>query len=265
VSHATPFHAATEAGAIVGISALDVVDGLKLGSLRADEWFPLASAENLVIGSAVVDAVSRGELRWNDLVPGVELDPDSTSHELYPHMWGQTELELREIVEMAVGALDHHCALALVALLGGWESLLRRVGEIHGEMRLSPRPNYSAARLDTMAALARSIALGHSSAPRLWRPVVSGMVRQIFQSDEIPAHHVLNVQGGLEASAMDIGILGDVATANLVAYAVATKEATDPARLLAVYETMEDVVRDLYREHVAESPPGRIVLTQIDR
>lgn len=265
MSEATPFRAASDAGAIMGISALSVADGRALGSLRANEWFPLASAENLIIGSAVVDAVRVGQLRWDDVVRDVELDPDSASHELYPHLWGQPELELRDIVEMAVGALDHHCAHALAAPLGGWDSLQRRVRELFGEIDLSPASGGSLARLVALATLVRSIALGHRRAPRLWRPLVAGMVRQVYQAEDIPAHFVLNVQGGLEASAIDIGILGDVATDNLVAYAVAAKEASNPARLLAVYETMEEVVRDLYREHIAATPPGRIELTQINR
>jgi hypothetical protein len=153
----------------------------------------------------------------------------------------------------------------LATALGGWDTLQRRVRELFGEIDLSPTSGRSVARLDTMANLVRTIALGQRRSPRLWRPLIAGMVRQVYQAEEIPAHLVLNVQGGLEASAIDVGILGDVATDNLVAYAVAAKEASNPARLLAVYETMEEVVRDLYREHIAEMPRGRIELTQIDR
>ncbi len=265
MSRATPFRAATGAGAIVGISALAVVDGRALGSLRADEWFPLESAANLVVAAVVVDAVSIGEFRWDDVVPGIRLDRASGSDELYPHLWEQQELELRDIVEISVGALDHHCAVALVDLLGGWVPLQRRVSELYGNGRLALTPESSTARLDTMAALARSIALGHRHQPRLWRPLISGLVRQLYQADDIPPHHVMNVQGGLEASAIDIGILGDVSTENLVAYAVAAKEVSNPAHLLALYETMEDVIRDMYRQHIAEPLSGRFELTQIDR
>jgi hypothetical protein len=263
----SPFQAAASAGATVGIIALAIRDGRTLGSLEEDAWYPLASAGKLVIGCAAVDAVRSGELRWDAPIRDLELDPEAGSRELYPHLWGQAELELREVVEVMVAGLDRNCAAAVARQLGGWEALQERVRALYPNVRVSGDTSdtrQNSARLESIAQVARSVALGYQESPRLWRPVVAGLVRQPYKADGVPAHHILNVQGGLDTAVIDVGLMGDIATEDPVAYAVAAKQVADPGKLLAVYETLEQVIRDLYEEHVAAPlPPGHIPLTQI--
>ena len=242
------------AGGAFGAVALSVGDGRVLSSLNEDQWFPLASAGKLAVGWGAVDAVRRSKVRWRTLLQGLELDPEAGAWELYPHMMGQTELELREVVEVMIGGLDHYYAMAVARQVGGWEHLQERLSGAYPQIRVNKNPYdpvENVARLDAAARLARDVALGYREEPRLWRPVVAGMVRQQFKADEIPPHRVLNVQGGLGDAAIDVGLLGDIWGDDLVAYAVAVKRMPGRDELFAAYRRQEDFIRDVYDEHVA--------------
>lgn len=263
----SPFSNAASAGATVGIMAVSVKDGRPLGSLEERTWFPLASAAKLVVGCLAVDAVRIGNLRWDTQLSGLEMDENEPGVELYPHLKGQHELELRDVVEVMIAGLDHSYAVAVVERLGGWEALVRRLRDLYPRIKVSSDPTdheRNAGRLDAVASLVRSVALGHREDARLWRPVIAGLVRQRYKADGIPEYHLLNIQGGLDDALIDIGLLGDISTDNLVAYAVAAKAVADPTKLLAIYETAEGVIQDLYQEHIAPPPPrGYIELRQI--
>ncbi|MDP9380022.1 MAG: class A beta-lactamase-related serine hydrolase [Chloroflexota bacterium] len=243
-----------KAGGSLGVLAMSVPDGRTLSSLHEDESFPLASAAKLAIGWAAADAVRGGKVRWHTLVRGLELDPnDEGGRELYPHIFGQTELELREVVEVMIGALDHYYAMAVARQLGGWDAVQRRISDAYPGVRVHMNPydpEQNSGQLTDVVRLARDVAAGYRKEPRLWRPVVAGLVRQQYKADDIPPHHVLNVQGGLGDAVIDTGLLGDIASPNLLAYAVAVKRIGRPEELVAAYNRLEDVIRDLYDDHI---------------
>ncbi len=247
----------SSAGGIAGALVLSVPEGRIVAELNPDSRFPLASSSRLLVAYAAADAIRSGELAPDRLVGGLALAPHATSNEVYPHLRGVSELELRDVVEVSIGGLDPNYADTLARLLGGWEAVAARVGRLYPGARVSSDvrdPEETSAPLRALAETMRTLALAYRVEPRPWLPVVEGMLRHPYKADGIPPQRVLNAQGGWAEGAIDIGLLGDIVGGQLLAYSVAIAAIRKREVLLTVYDEVERVIRELYRDFFPEPP-----------
>lgn len=216
---------------------------------QSDLMLPLASAAKLVIASMAVDAVKRGEVTWDTIVPNVEFDKNEDSHILYPHLQGITELELRDVVEVMIACHDQNLAQAVVSLFGGWFSIQSRIARRYLDIRVHRNPQdieKNAGRLDVLMQIVRDAVLGYRKNPALWRPMIAGMVRHRDKPQGITSYHVANMTGGLPNVTIDIGILGNINDDNALIYAVAGKNLPDRSFYQSADETLAEMVRLMY-------------------
>lgn len=245
-------NAASAVGGSAGAVALSLPEGRTLFSEGEDDRLPLASSGKLPVAWAAAKAVGTGALAWGQVIGGLAMQRGHECEQVYPHLSTRTELELRDAVEVMVACADQGYATMIARLLGGWDEVQRRVASAYLAMRVSVDTmdtERNSAPLSSAAQLALDIGRGYRNDPRIWLPVVTGMLRWRFKVDDVPPHLVFNVQGGGGGSAVDFGVLGDLATGPAVAYAVGIKGIPDD-HMEGVYESAERVIRSIFREHI---------------
>ncbi len=232
----------------VGVVAIHSNRGPIL-SVGEANWYPLASSAKVAIGAVVATQVQVGAVTWDTRIDDLTLDRNEDSYILYPHLQSLNSYTLRDATEIMIACHDHVCANAIANLLGGWDSLQWLVNETWPNIHVAKNPrsvSENTGQLRAMAELMTTIGSGYRKDLELWRPVVSGLVRQADKTEGIPVQGQWNLTGGLPNALMDVGILGDFSASNYVTYAVAGKGLLDRSIAYGADNLLAQVIFELY-------------------
>jgi hypothetical protein len=195
----------------VGITIYSTKEKGQKTSLNSELKIPLASAAKVAIAFCVAKWVEDDLVNWDAIVEEVSFNPEEDSKELYPHLQNRQTLPLREAVEIMIACHDSYIAGCIVKFCGGWEKLNKSIQSYYPSINITenPRDIENRAQLNEMFDLMKHIYQGYETHPLLWTPIINGLVRQKGDINQIPAHHLNHMTGGLENAAVDVGIIGD--------------------------------------------------------
>ncbi|WP_044339325.1 serine hydrolase [Rossellomorea aquimaris] len=195
----------------VGITIFSTKENKENTSLNSELKIPLASAAKVAIAFCVAKWVEDDLVNWDAIVEGVSFNPEEDSKELYPHLQNRQSLPLREAVEVMIACHDSYIARCIVHFCGGWKKLNKSIQSYYPTINVTenPRDLENKAQLNEMLDLMIRIYQGYKTHPLIWTPIINGLVRQKGDINQIPAHHLNHMTGGLDNVAVDIGIIGD--------------------------------------------------------
>ncbi|OFW79268.1 MAG: hypothetical protein A2201_07275 [Alicyclobacillus sp. RIFOXYA1_FULL_53_8] len=231
-----------------GLYVLDS-NGDVLLSEQASTRFPLASAAKVAVGWAITQRVLDGTLDWQQKISELVFDPKEDSADVYPHLQGLHEYELRDVVEVMIACHDGNCANGLANLIGGWGVVQSDIAQkyprvsVHQAARDEER---NSAELAEMVRMVQEIVKSYPRTPSLWKPVLAGLVRQQDKTDDIPRHRLMNMTGGLATAMIDVGVMGSIHDGNYIVYGIAGKNLADRASAPTTDEAFAEVLRQLY-------------------
>jgi hypothetical protein len=180
-------------------------------STNEDLLVPLASAAKVGIGYCIAKFIEEGEFKWTDQVEQISFNPNEDSREIYPHLQTRGSLFLQEAVEVMIACHDSFIANRVVHYCGGWEKINQKIQSsfIHMNFTEDPRDTQNIGKLSELMGLMQLIYQGYKNNPKVWNPIVNGLVRQRGGIKGIPSHHLNHMTGGLPNVAIDVGILGE--------------------------------------------------------
>ncbi|KWU56579.1 hypothetical protein AWW70_22525 [Bacillus mycoides] len=181
-----------------------------IASYNNELYVPLASAAKLAIGFAVANMVKEKQISWNDILHQIKFNPKEDSSQLYPHLQGRDTLTLSKAVEVMIACHDSYIAQSIVIHCGGWDTVREYVSTNFSKIHIqeNPRDEKNIGELKQVLSLLLHIFQGYKSAPELWEPIISGMVRQQGEYEGIPYYHLAHMTGGLPTATINIGIIG---------------------------------------------------------
>ncbi|MGE7886978.1 serine hydrolase [Bacillus cereus] len=194
----------------VGMEIYSTKNNRIVASYNSELNIPLASAAKLVIGFVVTKMVKENKHNWNDILHHITFNPNEDSAQLYPHLQGRTALALSKAVEVMIACHDSYIAQSVVMHCGGWDAVKMYAKTYFSKIHIqeNARDEKNVGELNEVLALLIQIFQGYKSEPELWEPIISGMVRQQGEYEEIPYHHLAHMTGGLPTATINIGIIG---------------------------------------------------------
>lgn len=180
-------------------------------SANEDLLVPLASAAKVGIGYCIAKLIEEGEFKWTDQVDQISFNPKEDSKEIYPHLQTRDSLLLQEAVEVMIACHDSIIANRVVNYCGGWEKINQKIQSsfIHMNFTEEPRDKQNLGKLSEVMGVMQLIYQGYKHNPKVWYPIVNGLVRQRSDIEGIPSQNLNHMTGGLSNAAIDVGILGE--------------------------------------------------------
>ena len=194
----------------VGMAIYSTKNNRIVASYNSELNIPLASAAKLVIGFVVTQMVKENKHNWNDILHYIKFNPHEDSAQLYPHLQGRTSLTLSQAVEVIIACHDSYVAQSVVMHCGGWDAVKMYAQTYFSKIHIqeNARDEKNVGELSEVLALFIQTFQGYKSEPELWEPIISGMVRQQGEYEEIPYYHITHMTGGLLTATINIGIIG---------------------------------------------------------
>lgn len=194
----------------VGMAIYSTKNNRIVASYNSELNIPLASAAKLVIGFVVTQMVKENKHNWNDILHYIKFNPHEDSAQLYPHLQGRTSLTLSQAVEVMIACHDSYVAQSVVMHCGGWDAVKMYAQTYFSKIHIqeNARDEKNVGELSEVLALFIQTFQGYKSEPELWEPIISGMVRQQGEYEEIPYYHITHMTGGLLTATINIGIIG---------------------------------------------------------
>ena len=154
--------------------------------------------------------VKENKHNWNDILHYIKFNPHEDSAQLYPHLQGRTSLTLSQAVEVMIACHDSYVAQSVVMHCGGWDAVKMYAQTYFSKIHIqeNARDEKNVGELSEVLALFIQTFQGYKSEPELWEPIISGMVRQQGEYEEIPYYHITHMTGGLLTATINIGIIG---------------------------------------------------------
>ncbi|KFN04323.1 class A beta-lactamase [Bacillus clarus] len=234
----------------VGILVYSTKNENIVASHNSEQYVPLASAAKVAIGFVVAKMVEKNEISWNDELNHITFNPKEDSAQLYPHLQGRDTLTLRNAVEVMIACHDSYIAQSVVMHCGGWDGVRQCVQTYFSKIHIkeNPKDEQNVGELNQILTLLIYIFQGYKSAPELWEPIMSGMVRQQGNYEGIPYYHIAHMTGGLPTATINIGIIGMCHEYPFL-YVMGAKELPNRLENKETDIKMEEVLQYLYREY----------------
>ncbi|MED1510905.1 serine hydrolase [Bacillus proteolyticus] len=194
----------------VGVTIYSTKNERIVASYNSEIYIPLASAAKVVIGFVAAQMVKGNKRNWNDILHHIKFHPHEDSAQLYPHLHGRSTLTLSKAVEVMIACHDSYIAQSIVMHCGGWDTIREYVSTNFSKIHIqeNPKDEKNIGELKQVLSLLLHIFQGYKSAPELWEPIISGMVRQQGEYEGIPYYHLAHMTGGLPTATINIGIIG---------------------------------------------------------
>ncbi|MBJ8105425.1 MULTISPECIES: serine hydrolase [Bacillus cereus group] len=194
----------------VGVTIYSTKNERIVASYNSEIYIPLASAAKVVIGFVAAQMVKGNKRNWNDILHHIKFHPHEDSAQLYPHLQGRSTLTLSKAVEVMIACHDSYIAQSIVMHCGGWDTIREYVSTKFSKIHIqeNPKDEKNIGELKQVLSLLLHIFQGYKSAPELWEPIISGMVRQQGEYEGIPYYHLAHMTGGLPTATINIGIIG---------------------------------------------------------
>ncbi|MFX3675172.1 MAG: serine hydrolase [Paenisporosarcina sp.] len=195
----------------VGIIIYSNMEQKIVSSFNSEIKVPLASAAKVAIGFCIAKWVEEGHLMWNDIIEGISLNPEEDSKILYPHLQQRRSLALHEAVEVMIACHDSYIANKIVQVCGGWDKVNAKMNLYFNTIHITQnsRDLNNSGELSQLLELLCLIYQGYKTSPKLWTPLINGLVRQQDEVKGIPPHLLNHMTGGLENVVVDVGIIGE--------------------------------------------------------
>ncbi|OPA22174.1 hypothetical protein BHL47_27650 [Bacillus cereus] len=234
----------------VGMAIYSTKDNRIVASYNNELNIPLASAAKLVIGFVVTQMVKENKHNWNDILHHIKFNPHEDSAQLYPHLQGRTSLTLSQAVEVMIACHDSCVAQSVVMHCGGWDAVKMYAQTYFSKIYIqeNARDEKNVGELSEVLALFIQTFQGYKSEPELWEPIISGMVRQQGEYEEIPYYHLAHMTGGLLTPTINIGIIGMFNEFPLL-YVMGGKDLPNRRENKEVDEAFAAVLKYIYKEY----------------
>ncbi|CGG67456.1 Uncharacterised protein [Streptococcus pneumoniae] len=234
----------------VGMAIYSTKNNRIVASYNSELNIPLASAAKLVIGFVVTQMVKENKHNWNDILHYIKFNPHEDSAQLYPHLQGRTSLTLSQAVEVMIACHDSYVAQSVVMHCGGWDAVKMYAQTYFSKIHIqeNARDEKNVGELSEVLALFIQTFQGYKSEPELWEPIISGMVRQQGEYEEIPYYHITHMTGGLLTATINIGIIGMFNELPLL-YVIGGKDLPNRGENKEVDEAFAVVLKYIYKEY----------------
>ncbi|MGG5737146.1 MULTISPECIES: serine hydrolase [Bacillus cereus group] len=234
----------------VGILVYSTKNGNIVATHNDELYVPLASAAKVAIGFAVAKMVKDKLISWSDKLHHIKYNPNEDSAQLYPHLQDRATLTLSKAVEVMVACHDSYIAQSIVMHCGGWDTIREYVSTNFSKIHIqeNPKDEKNIGELKQVLSLLLHIFQGHKSAPELWEPIISGMVRQQGDYESIPYYHLAHMTGGLPTATINIGIIGMFHEFPFL-YVIGGKDLPNRFNNKMVDETITEALKCLYKEY----------------
>jgi len=218
-------------------------------SEQASTQFPLACVSKVAVGCAAVQHVLDGMLYWEQSISESVFDPKEDSADVYPHLQGLAQYEIRDVVEVMIACHDGKCANSVANLIGGWGVVQTNINHKHSRIHVNQNARdeeRNSAELKEIVSLFQDIVKDYCRTPALWKPVISGLVRQQDKTAGIPRNRLMNMTGGLPTAMIDVGVMGSISDGNYVVYGIAGKNLPDRSSTSITDDAIAEALRELY-------------------
>ncbi|GLV64398.1 class A beta-lactamase [Bacillus mycoides] len=234
----------------VGVTIYSTKNERIVASFNSEIYIPLASAAKVVIGFVAAQMVKGNKRNWNDILHHIKFHPREDSAQLYPHLQGRSTLTLSKAVEVMIACHDSYIAQSIVMHCGGWDTIREYVSTNFSKIHIQENPKYekNIGELKQVLSLLLHIFQGYKSAPELWEPIISGMVRQQGEYEGIPYYHLAHMTGGLPTATINIGIIGMFHEFPFL-YVIGGKDLPNRFNNKMVDETITEALKCLYKEY----------------
>ncbi|WP_264446558.1 serine hydrolase [Bacillus cereus] len=234
----------------VGILVYSTKNGNIVATHNDELYVPLASAAKVAIGFAVAKMVKDKLISWSDKLHHIKYNPNEDSAQLYPHLQDRATLTLSKAVEVMVACHDSYIAQSIVMHCGGWDTIREYVSTNFSKIHIqeNPKDEKNIGELKQVLSLLLHIFQGYKSAPELWEPIISGMVRQQGDYESIPYYHLAHMTGGLPTATINIGIIGMFHEFPFL-YVIGGKDLPNRFNNKMVDETITEALKCLYKEY----------------
>jgi len=158
---------------------------------------------------------------------------------------------LKDAVEVMIACHDSVVANRIVQFCGGWNKIDKQIKSYFTGINITqnPRDIENNGKLSQMIDLLRLIYDGYKHNPELWKPIVTGLVRQQGEIKGIPSYHLNHMTGGLDHVAVDIGIIGEFSM-NPFLYVLGAKDLPNRLKDKSADETITEGLTLLYEEYL---------------
>ncbi|TCJ81999.1 UNVERIFIED_ORG: beta-lactamase family protein [Bacillus cereus] len=221
-----------------------------IASYNNELYVPLASAAKVAIGFAVTNMVKDKQISWDDILHQIKFNPKEDSAQLYPHLQGRDTLTLSKAVEVMIACHDSYIAQSIVMHCGGWDFIRKYVSTYFSKIHVqeNPRDEQNVGELNQVHSLLVHIFKCYKSDPKLWEPIINGMVRQQGEYEGIPYYHIAHMTGGLPTAIINIGIMGMFHEYPLL-YVIGGKDLPNRFDNNKVDETVVSTLKCIYKKY----------------
>ncbi|GAB6612585.1 MULTISPECIES: serine hydrolase [Bacillus] len=221
-----------------------------IASYNNELYVPLASAAKVAIGFAVANMIKDKQISWNDILHQIKFNPKEDSAQLYPHLQGRDTLTLSKAVEVMIACHDSYIAKSIIMYCGGWDSIRKYVSTYFSKIHVqeNPRDEQNVGELNQVHSLLVHIFKCYKSDPKLWEPIINGMVRQQGEYEGIPYYHLAHMTGGLPTAIINIGIMGMFHEYPLL-YVIGGKDLPNRFDNNKVDETVVSTLKCIYKKY----------------
>ncbi|EOO21183.1 serine hydrolase [Bacillus cereus] len=234
----------------VGILVYSTKNGNIVATHNNELYVPLASAAKVAIGFTVAKMVKDKLISWSDTLHHIKYNPNEDSAQLYPHLQDRATLTLSKAVEVMIACNDSYIAQSIVIHCGGWDTVREYVSTNFSKIHIqeNPKDEKNIGELQQVLSLLLHIFQGYKSAPELWEPIISGMVRQQGEYEGIPYYHLAHMTGGLSTAIINIGIIGMFHKFPFL-YVIGGRDLPNRFDNKQVDETVIEALRYVYKEY----------------